>query len=65
MAALSAGSHSMSETRPQMIAEGVPPYKIVEVNEAWLLAFGFDRDEVIGKTTKLMCVHASVVTSKI
>lgn len=37
-----------------VLAIGTPPFPVVDVNEAWLRACGMQRDDVVGKTMKVI-----------
>ena len=44
----------LEEDQAQIVTLGEPPYSIIDVNKKWLELCEFSREEVIGKTQKLL-----------
>ena len=45
---------SLPQDRPAVLYDNKPPFPVVEVNDLWLQSCGFEREEVIGKTMRLI-----------
>lgn len=41
---------ALPEDGPAVLLSGAPPFRVVDVNELWLHAFGFAHEEVVGET---------------
>ena len=47
-------SIDLPQDRPAVLYDNKPPFPVVDVNELWLQSCGFQREEVIGKTMRLI-----------
>ena len=50
----SPGKNNLPQDRPAVLYSSTPPYAVVDVNELWLTTCGFQREEVIGKTMRII-----------
>ncbi len=44
----------LPQDRPAVLYDNKPPFPVVDVNDLWLQSCGFQREEVIGKTMRLI-----------